>query len=402
MKNIAVLIIGNEVLSGRVRDSNLKTIASHLKPLGWMVEKALVIRDDVRVISQSLKENLSLGRSVITSGGLGPTSDDLTRQGLADALGVKLIQDPELMSFIRNRLESIGHPETPLHRAYALRPQGFEAVENPVGIAPGLLWQNENQFVLALPGVPREAEAVLKNALASLSTDEARILPEITVAIAGLTEAEIAQKLSEILPESSGFYPREFEVILKCKTKSAKDAESLKNRINRVLGHRVYSFEDEPLENTVGKLLRKKGLSLALAESCTGGLVSRLITSVPGASDYYVGGVVSYQTRIKSEILRVPEELIEKHTVYSPEVAEAMARGVAELLGSDIGLSTTCVAGPGEDQGHPPGSLFVGLSFGSVQRSFGFRLSGDRPRIQRAAAKQAIDVLRVFLQTGEL
>ncbi len=219
---------------------------------------------------------------------------------------------------------------------------------------------------------------------------------QATLAVAGMKEAEIAERL-ERLPDLSGriaYYPRLVEVIIKIKAGDEAEALRLVQMARDQIGPAVYSLQDEGIESAFGRLLREKSLSVSVAESCTGGLIAHLITQVPGSSDYMRGGVVAYTAKAKNQVLGVPIEVIETHSVYSPEVAMAMAAGAASLFGSDIAISSTCVAGPGPDGPHPAGETFIGLWFDGRAEASGFRFRGTRDQVKLSVAKTALDLVR--------
>lgn len=394
-----VILVGDELLSGRVRDANLGAIAQGFAQIGIPVKRAEVVPDNEEIIAAAITRSLAEDGQVVLSGGLGPTDDDRTRQGLAKALASEIHFDEFLYEKIRERLSALGHQELKIHQRYAFVPDGFLTLNNPIGIAPGLFWREGDNFVLALPGVPSEVVGILPVAL-ELLRDLARGPAFIgTIALAGMKEAEIAERL-EKMPGLAGriaYYPRLVEVIIKIKAGDEADLSRFVEAAREVLGDAVYSLDDESLESALGRLLREKGLSVATAESCTGGLMAHLLTQVPGSSDYMRGGVVAYTVKAKNQILGVPLEIIDEHSVYSPQVAEAMAQGAAKLFGSDIAISSTCVAGPGPYGDHPAGESFIGLYMGSRTGAFGFRFGGTRDQVKMSVAKTALDLARRHL-----
>lgn len=391
-----VILVGDEILSGRVRDANLNLIAQAFAQLGISVRRAEIIPDDEGTIAAALSAALVEDGQVVLSGGLGPTADDETRCGLAKAMSGEVQFDEFLYEKITQRLSALGHQELEIHKNYAFVPNGFLPMDNPVGIAPGLLWRERERFILAIPGVPAEVSALLPAAIEALKDLAREPIFMGTVAVAGMKEAEIAERL-EALPELAGrmaYYPRLVEVILKIRAGDPQELRSLTELARESLGNSVYSLRDEGLESALGSLLRERGLSVATAESCTGGLIAHLITQVPGSSDYMRGGVVAYTPAAKNRILGVPPELIEKHSVYSPEVAIEMASGIARLFGSDVAVSSTCVAGPGPDGVHPAGESYIGIYFRGGVEAFGFRFAGTRDQVKMFVAKTALDVAR--------
>ncbi len=393
---VRVILVGDELLSGRVRDANLSLIARGFAQLGISVRRAEILPDDEGAIAAAVRAALAEDGQVVLSGGLGPTADDKTRRGLAGAMSGEVHFDEFIYEKIAQRLSVLGHQELEIHKNYAFVPDGFLAMDNPVGIAPGLIWRERESFILALPGVPSEVSALLPAAIEALKDLASEPLFLATVSVAGMKEAEIAERL-ELLPELAGriaYYPRPVEVILKIRAEDAREIGRLTELVRGRLGNSVYSTDDEGLESALGRMLRERGLSFATAESCSGGLIAHLITQVPGSSDYMLGGVVAYTPEAKNRILGVPLEIIEKHSVYSSEVATAMASGVARLFGSDVAVSSTCVAGPGPDGDHPAGESYIGLYFMGKSEAFAFRFGGTRDNVKLSVAKTALDVAR--------
>ena len=389
-------MIGDEILTGRVVDLNLQAIARRFSEIGIRVSSATAVPDSVQAISRAVRDALETNGQVVCCGGLGPTSDDLTRQGLARAMRVRVVFSEKVMVQVRQRLAEMGHQELPIHRNYGKTLREFKIIPNPVGLAPGLLWRDRERFVLALPGVPEEADAILQEAIPAMADISGENLAVGTVAVAGLREAEIAARLARFrrLSARVGFYPRLVEVILKVRAENSAKLAELVGIVKQELGEAVYSEEDEGLESALGRLLRQANLSLATAESCTGGLVSHLITQVPGSSDYYRGGAVAYSAEAKSRILGVPEDLMARFSVYSTQVAEAMAAGAARVFSSDMAISTTCVAGPGPDGEHPAGKTAIGIFLRGKTRSLELDFRGQRAQVKMAVAKTALDLAR--------
>ncbi len=387
------VIVGDEVLTGRIRDANLWLLARLAR--GFEINKGVVVRDDEAEIAEAVEEAFEEDGQVVVCGGLGPTPDDRTRQALAIALSMRLEFNERVWEMVQERVKALNYPESPLLRNYALVPEGFVPIPNPVGIAPGLLWRQGERFVLALPGVPRELEAVFREAWKHIA-DLAGGGVWGALATAGAPEVLLAERLEGI--ESVAFYPRGVEVVVRF---WASDPESLarkKELIKEKIAQWVYWEGDEPLEKALGEELRARGLTVATAESCTGGLCSHLITQIPGSSEYHKGGVVAYLEEVKEKVLGVKRETLEKYTVYSAQVAEEMAQGVAKLLGSDLALSVTCVAGP---TGERVGLTYIGVWFKGKVKSYQLQLGGNRHQVKEAAAKHMLRLGLLAVRRGE-
>ncbi len=388
-----VVIVGDEVLSGRIRDANLQLLARLAQ--GFEITGARFVRDEIDDIADAVDEALAEDGQVVVAGGLGPTPDDLTRQALGIALGVEVRFNELVWEMVQERVRALRYPENSLLKNYAMVPVGFLPIENPVGIAPGLLWRSGEKFVLALPGVPRELEAVFKNAWEKIK-DLAGGGLWGALSTAGVPEVVLAEHLEGL--ERVAFYPRGVEVVVRFWAPDERALEERKREVLERIGEWVYWEGDEPLERALGEELRRRGLTVGTAESCTGGLCSHLITQIPGSSDYHKGGIVAYWEEEKVRLLGVNPETIQKYTVYSAQVAEEMARGAAERLGVDLALSVTCVAGP---TGERVGLTYIGVWFKGKLKSYELQLGGDRQTIKLAAAKHMLRLGLAAVRRGE-
>jgi nicotinamide-nucleotide amidase len=370
-----------------------------------------VVWDNPARLKQAVEIAKNRADIIITTGGLGPTFDDLTKQTLAEAFGKKLIFNEEVADQIREyfamRLHNIKMTENNLRQAEL--PEGCVIFDNGVGTAPGCAFEAEGKHVLMLPGPPRECRAMLKSCVApylqKLSESE---IHSHNIHIFGLGESAVEEKLRDLMENlhnpTLAPYAKSGEVMLRLTAKAATKDETDKLmapvlcEVRETLGDIIYGIDTDSLENTVAGLLIERGLTLAAAESCTGGLLSKRLTDIPGASRFFMGGVVTYSTQTKTSLLGVDPELINKNGVVSREVALAMADGARLKLGADIGIGITGIAGPDSDgSGLEPGCVFIALTTKDAAYCRNLKLSFDRERVRVMSASHALDMVRRLL-----
>ncbi len=414
MSGRAVLVcVGDELLSGRVADTNSSFIRERLSTAGYRVAAVLTVGDRLENISNTLRAALGMGEIVIVTGGLGPTSDDITREGLADALGQKLVTDESIVERLRHRFADMGveMPETNLRQAQVL--EGTTAVIEGKGTAPGLEVAAGNSRVFLLPGVPAEMQDMMDNRILPALQSASRTKSTVgrMAKLFAQTEALVGEEVDALLPEDGSVQVAYLvnagliEVHLRAE---GDDRGTLEAALERIVsgirdkfGASVVTTEDLGLTEVVGGLLRDKGLNLAVAESCTGGMLGEYLTRVPGSSGYFLGGVTSYAAGAKVSLLGVTEGLIEEEGVVSEAVARAMARGARRLFSSDLALGITGVAGPdGGTPEVPVGTVCIALAAPDGEYSSRRRLPGDRDLIRRIAANSGLFMLKVYL-SGE-
>ncbi|NPB09528.1 MAG: CinA family nicotinamide mononucleotide deamidase-related protein [Thermodesulfobacteria bacterium] len=410
----AILAIGNELVEGRVPNTTSFLAARRLFPLGYEIREILTVPDDLALIKESLRRFLGRYPFVIVSGGLGPTTDDLTNEAVAEALGLPLEVKEEVLKRIEAWEKEAGLPPNPLRRKMAKLPAGAVLLTNEKAMAGYYLKVGE-KLIFCLPGVPQEFEYLLKERVIPILLEH--FPPEEVVRfklykIFGLREADINLRLMELeeLPGVVlGYYPvlPEIHLSLTVKHPSKEKAEELfrqaEAKIYSLFGEYIFGENDDLLEAVVGRLLEERGEMLAVAESCTGGLISSRITRVPGSSAYFERGVVTYSNRAKQEILGVPEEMIAKHGAVSEPVALAMAEGIRNLARTNYGLSVTGIAGPtGGTPEKPAGTVWIGFSCREATVAQCFLFPGDRHLVQDFSATTALDWLRRYLRYGTL
>ena len=401
-----VVAVGTELLLGQIVDTNSSWIGEQLALRGIEHLRQTKVGDNRARIADVLREALDRADAVIVCGGLGPTQDDITREAIADLMGVELERRDELVDAIRDRFTRRGRtmPENNLRQADV--PVGATPIEQRTGTAPGLVCPVGDGVVYAVPGVPHEMREMLERAVLPDLERRAgvrQIFASRTLRTWGESESRVAELLAPRIDalDAAGNPTLAFlasgiegiKVRLTARAEDALAAEALldaeEEEVRSALGDLVFSGRDEPMEAVVGRLLVDRGLTLAVAESLTGGLVASRIVAVAGSSGWFRGGVVAYASEVKHDLLDVPDG-----PVVSAAAAEAMADGVRRRLGADVGLATTGVAGPTEQEGHPPGTVWLGLAIGDEVDAIQVRLPGDRDRIRQMTVISLMDRLR--------
>ena len=404
-----LISIGTELLLGEILDTNAQYVGARLPALGIDLYHMSKVGDNLDRLTEVIERAWGRSDLVITTGGLGPTEDDLTREAIARALGEELTVDPELERNLREFFAGRGAtmPERNLKQA-ALIPSS-RAIANPRGTAPGWWVEREERIIVAMPGPPVEMQRMWEE---EVSPELERrhpgaVLVTRTLKTAGMGEGHVDELVSPLLKSqnpSIGVYARADGVQLRIAAKAAtKDEarrliEPVEAEVRRTLGGIIWGVDEDTLESAVGDLLRQHGLTLATMESCTGGLLAHTITNVPGSSDYFRGGLVAYATEQKIA-WGVDSEVIAQHGVISAECAQEMARAARAGLGADIGMAVTGVAGPDPQEEKPPGTIHIGLDAGfSVPQSISYQFAQGREAVNRRAVTTALALARRTLQ----
>lgn len=407
-----MIFSGDELLRGDTLNTNQTYLGERLLDLGIFATHALCVVDDLAAMVEAIRAALARRPAVLVlSGGLGPTEDDLTREAVAEALGRPLEHRDDLLAEIQARFASRGWTMGDSNRKQALIPHGASAIPL-AGTAPGFHVRHGETLVVALPGVPWELKQMWENSVEPLlrAGKDAGHTPGAPgnqavkrIRTIGIGESMLAEMLGEFdwhdPLATIGTRANMDGVTIILRGQASAEGESRLDAVERevlaILGERVYSASGEDLQVVVGGLLRAARLTVATAESCTGGLVSKHLTDVPGSSDYFLGGVTAYDNRVKTEVLGVPAEMLAAHGAVSPEVAVAMAEGACRLLGAACALSTTGVAGPGGGtETKPVGLVHIGCTMNGVTEVERLHLPGQREHIRERAAFSALDLLR--------
>jgi nicotinamide-nucleotide amidase len=408
--NAEIITIGDEILIGQVIDTNSANIAQVLNEIGINISRITSISDNIFEIKEALNEASAKAKLVLITGGLGPTNDDKTKIAIQEYFNSKWIIDQLVLDHIKELLYRRGVQMNDKNLEQAKVPDNCKLIHNRLGTAPGLWFMNSKASFIFMPGVPFEMKAILEDLVPELK----RIFgsPSIvhrTILTHGIAESALAKVISDWemnLPEflSLAYLPSPGMVRLRITGKNTLDIdiyniinEEIK-KLNKIIPEYIFGYDNDSLQKVVGELLRKRKFTLSTAESCTGGTIASLITSVPGCSIYYKGSVVAYSNDIKSKILNIDNELIIKNGAVSKEVAESMAKGVRKLLESDYSIATTGIAGPdGGTMEKPIGSVWIAISGPSGTSSQLFRFGDERNRNISRTAYAALNQLRKII-----
>jgi nicotinamide-nucleotide amidase len=401
-----IVAVGTELLLGQIVDTNSSWMGERLALRGIEHLRQTKVGDNHQRIVDAITEALTRADAVIVCGGLGPTQDDITREAIASVMGVELVRRDELADVIRELFASRGRtmPDNNLRQADV--PDGATVIEQRTGTAPGLICPVGDKVVYAVPGVPYEMREMLERAVLPDLAERAGVQVSIvsrTLRTWGESESRVAELLGPRIDalDATGNPTIAFlasgiegiKVRLTARAGTVAEADELlaaeEAEVRAVLGGLVFSAADEPMEAVVGRLLHERGWTLAVAESLTGGLVASRLVAVPGASAWFVGGIVAYASDVKHDLLDVPPG-----PVVSEASAKAMADGVRRRLGADVGLATTGVAGPTEQDGQPPGTVWLGMAVDDEVTAVQVRLPGDRERVRQMSVITLLDRLR--------
>ncbi|HEU0104030.1 MAG TPA: competence/damage-inducible protein A [Mycobacteriales bacterium] len=402
----AVLAVGDELLLGDIVNSNAAWLGEALARVGVAVVHSAMVGDDVGRLATALRRALEDADVVVLTGGLGPTSDDLTRDAVALVADAPLERSAALEQQLRDRFESYGMtmPAEVLRQADV--PRGAQALDNPVGSAPGLRLSVSGRIVVALPGPPHEMRAVAQaHLLPELAGRTGTVLTTRTLRCAGIGESAVAERIEAAVqvPDGVDLAYLAGSGVVRVRFTTAGDPAVLLPLVEAgaaALGDAVFGRDDETLPAVVGRLLRERGQTVASAESLTGGLVGAALSELPGSSLGYRGGLVVYATDAKATVAGVPDALLAEHGAVSEPTALALAVGARDRLGADWGVATTGVAGPDEQEGKPVGTVHVAVAGPTGQKARSVRVPGDRDRVRVLATTAALDLLRRALSAA--
>jgi nicotinamide-nucleotide amidase len=405
-----IIAVGSELLTSQRMDTNSLFLTDELNALGVEVRRKSIVGDDRALLSAAVREALIRVEIVILSGGLGPTEDDLTRDGVAQALGRSLVFRQDLCDAIEARFRRRGRVMAENNKRQAYLVEGAEILPNPNGTAVGQWIEKGDRVIVLLPGPPGELKPMFSNECVPRL---ARRLPALAIRarlyrVTGMTESDLDHLIAPVYTRFANpattilASPGDIQVHLRARSSTEQAAERLLaevgDPIEALLGERIFSRNGDSLEAVVGSFLRARGATLAVAESCTGGMVADRITSIPGSSDYFLGGFLVYSNRMKESLLGVDPGIIAVHTAVSPEVAQAMAEQTRSRTGASYAISTTGEAGPESGSGAPVGTVYIGLAgpdgAGEARK---LNLPGGRSLIRMFATQAALDALRLRL-----
>jgi nicotinamide-nucleotide amidase len=413
-----IIAVGSELLTPFRVDTNSLAATERLNAIGFDVRMKIVVGDDVEELGGVVERALTWADLIVITGGLGPTEDDITRDALRQALNVPLELHESVAERIRERFARRGLTMPEINRRQAMAPRGAVLIENPNGTAPGLWIERGSATIVALPGPPREMmpmlDLVIRDRLTARSGGTG--LFRRVLKITGRTESDIDAHAQPIYsPWTNAKVPisttilavfGQIELHLTARASNAKEADAALDlavhELQNAFGSAIYSVDGSPLEAVVGDLLRSKHLTVAIAESCTGGLLTSRLTDVPGSSDYVERGVVCYSNRAKVELLGVPDALIREHGAVSEPIAEAMAVGVRVQARANVGVGVTGIAGPGGGSAEKPvGTVAIAVLVDGDRSIRTFQFIGGREMVKFQAAQAAMNMLRLLLLNGD-
>jgi nicotinamide-nucleotide amidase len=412
IKSAEIVTIGTEMLLGDLVDTNTAWISQRLAALGVSMYRHTTVGDNNDRIIGALRDAASRADLVVTTGGLGPTSDDLTNACLGMLTGRPMVEYPEARRHIDEKFAKFGREPTPSNYKQALFPEETELIPNPLGTAPGALVEWGGTLFATLPGVPSEMKRMFEETLEPLIRERSDgSIVSKTLHFAGIGESALAEKVQDFLDASDPTVAPlagQGRVRLRITTRAATEEEALgkirpvQEEILDRLGEYFFGEDEETLESSVGRLLADRGATVALAESCTGGLISKRLTDIAGSSAYFVEGFVTYSNASKERLLGVPKEVLAEHGAVSKPVARAMAEGARLISGADYGLSVTGVAGPGGGtEEKPVGLVYVGVADaeGAVAEKLDLTAwARSRSSIRERSANRALDLLRLRIE----
>ena len=403
-----IIAVGTELLSPDHADTNSLYMTGELNRIGWEVRRKTVVGDSLEDIAEAMQAALKRSKLVILSGGLGPTEDDITRSAVALGLDRKTSRREEILEQLRKRFATRGYKMNKNNERQADVIDGAEVLDNPFGTAPGQWIENDGRYVALLPGPYRELKSIFETSVLPKLRDlsDGRRQASMLFHVANVPESELDARIAPLYTA----YP-DIEVTVLAGTghgsvrisrwvnneENAADVEELGAKIQAELGDAIFSTSGETMEEVVGRMLRNSGKTLAVAESCTSGMLGTYVTRVSGSSGYFLGGVLCYSNDTKIKLCGVPPETIAEHGAVSAETAEALALGVRSALSSDIGISVTGIAGPdGGTVEKPVGLIYFGLSDGTHTACRRRILPGDRESVRERSAYFALSMLRDY------
>lgn len=402
-----IIAIGSELLAPDRTDTNSLWLTEKLNSIGIEVKLKTIVGDDDARLEEAIKDATRRSKVVITTGGLGPTEDDVTRKVAARALGRRLILDDTILAELREKFRKFGYPMPERNARQAMVIEKADVLDNPNGSAPGLFIEDNGVSIILLPGPPREMKPMFENHVLPKLAGKAGTVKVVRrmLRVAGLGESAVDEKIAPIYTQYDNpqttilFNQSEIEIHLTARGRTEAEAgallDDLSEKLEERLGDTVFSFAGEKMEEVVGLKLTIGGYTLAVAESCTGGLIAQRLTDVAGSSKYFIEGVIAYSNDAKTRTLGVEPVLLLEHGAVSAPVAEAMAEGVRKRARTDFGLSVTGIAGPGGGSDEKPvGLVYIALADDAHIEHRKLNIPGDRHLVRWRASQAALDLLR--------
>lgn len=404
---VAIVAVGSELLGGERRDTNGDWIVERIERAGGSVDFRATAADDAGLLGSVVEAAARTHDLVVLTGGLGPTDDDRTREALSAALGRPLVHDPAVEERIERAVRARGYRFRASHARQAMRPEGTRVIENPVGSAPGIGARLGACEIVALPGVPAELRAMFDSAVVPLLSKTGGRVARRTLKVAGRTESSVDEALADLyrrpgvevtILASSGIVELRLRAEGNDEREAAAVLAGLDAEMASRLGDDLFGRDDETLPSVLGRLLLDAGRTVAVAESCTGGAIGTALTSAPGSSAWFRGGIVVYADDVKTALAGVPAETIAREGAVSATVARLLAEGARLRLGSDYGIGATGIAGPsGGSPEKPVGLVYVGVAARTGTRVREMHLPGDRDLVRTRTVHAALDLLRRVL-----
>lgn len=402
--NITIICIGNELLSGKTINTNATWLGKTINSIGYDVHKQIVIPDDTSIIKNTLSGlmmNKEIDGCFIITGGLGPTHDDVTRKSIFEFFGSEEKFDIKYWEDLNSRFKQ-NNIEIPLsNKSQALIPDNGDVIDNPIGSARGYKFNKGRLTTFSLPGVPSEMKAMTEASIIPwLKQKSEKKIHEMTIRTTGIPESVLMEEISSVLRDNQeckiGFYPSLFGVDIQLSSELKKRTTELEKNISKILGHNIFGYNKDSMEQIVVKIAMKKKLSFSFAESCTGGLLGHRITEVPGSSDIFKGGAVVYSDDAKISVLGVDERCIKKYGAVSKETAKIMAEKVRSIFKSDYGVSVTGIAGPGGGtKKKPVGLVFVALANNKGTKVKKLNFFHDRKKNKLRTGQVVLNLMRL-------
>ncbi|MET3728665.1 nicotinamide-nucleotide amidase [Fictibacillus halophilus] len=412
--NAEIIAVGSELLLGQIANTNAQFISKGLADIGVNVFYHSVAGDNENRLSSVIQTARSRSNLIIFTGGLGPTKDDLTKETIAKLFQKKLVHDEAALQYITNYFVQTNREMTPNNKKQALIIEGSTVLPNDNGMAPGMAFTHGNNTCILLPGPPSEMRPMFNNYVIPYLYSKMDVQTKFhsrVLKFFGIGESVLETKLQDLIEKQSNptiaplASEHEVTIRLTAAHPSETEAKRLLDEVEKEVlsrtGSYFYGYDDETLESQTFDLLRNNQLTIASAESLTGGLFSKIITDFPGASTVYQGGVVVYSNALKQSMLKVPHTLITDHGVVSSQCAEWMAEEIRKQTKTDIGISFTGVAGPDAQEDKPAGTVFIGISIGNHTHSYSFKLAGSRKGIRERAVKHGFRYLNQLVKEGQ-
>ncbi len=410
--NAQIVTIGDELLIGQTINTNSAFIGEQLSNNQIDVRKISVVADDEAEILKEFKSALKENDLVIITGGLGPTHDDITRKCVVKFFHTELVPNKEVLDDLKTFFKRRGRNLTKINEDQALVPKIAKAIRNEFGTAPGMWIEKDEKIFIVLPGVPSEMKGMINSFvipnLQEKIVKQDYVIKRSNLLTTGIPESMLFERLGNLDELLEGaklaFLPSQFGVKMRITVRES-DEEMAVNKLSEIeqkirskVGRFIYSIQDETLEQVISRLLKERGLTIAVAESCTGGMISNLLTNISGSSQYYDRGVITYSNESKMKLLNVKQETIEQYGAVSLEVARQMAEGIRNISGTDLGLSVTGIMGPtGASADKPIGLVYIGLCDDKSCTAKKFQFGDDRILNKQRTAQTALDMIRRYL-----